>query len=178
MMCSLNIELELEMVDAVCAAVRGVDDIELSLRNHPFLRVEQDRGFAKYKDRIELTQDSLEEDLSKADLVLFSYSTVAEEAFLKGKPVWQWLPMGFNGSALAEAVAIPQFGSVVSLRQALRDFCTNPDRFLPSPEIRQVALERFFYSGDGGAASRVSKIVKGFHLVESAQGEGKPRAVL
>jgi len=178
MICSLNVAIELEMVDAVCSAVSGVDNVELFLRNHPFRRIEQDPGFVKFKDRIQVTQGSLEEDLSQADLVFFSYSTVAEEAFLKGKPVWQWLPTGFNGSALAEVVAIPQFGSVVSLRRALRDFYSSPDRYLPSPEIRQVALERLFYCGDGGAASRISKIVKGFHLVESAQGEGKSRAVL
>jgi hypothetical protein len=149
------------MIDAVCAAVEGLSGIRVSYRNHPFSRVEQHPGFDKYKDCVEVARSSLEEDLAQADLILFTYSTVAEEALLRGKPVWQWLPMGFNGSALTEVVAIPRFGSVVSLRKALQDFSFEPRRFLPSPENRQCVFERLFYRGDGGAATRIANIVKG-----------------
>ncbi len=153
-------ELELEMVDAVCAAVRGLDGVRVLLRNHPFSRIEQQPGFARYRDQVALTHGSLAEDLEQADIVLFTYSTVAEEAVLGGKPVWQWVPMGFNGSALAEAVAIPQLGSVEALRRALVAFRADPASFLPTASVRNTALERLFYRGDGQGAERVADVVE------------------
>lgn len=156
---SLHLDTELEMIDAVCAATQDVTGIKLLCRNHPFRRIELHPGFAQYKDRIEFTHGSLDEDLAQADLILFTYSTVTEEAVLRGKPVWQWLAVGFNGSALAEVVAIPQFGSVASLREALRDFRAEPSRFLPGAETRQLVLERLFYLGDGEAAKRIADVI-------------------
>ncbi len=157
---SLDVEVEVDMVEAVATAVRDMDGVKLFLRNHPFSRVEQHPRFAAYKDQIELAHGSLQENLEHADLILFTYSTAAEEAFLQGKPVWQWLPLQFNGSALSEAAAIPQFGSVAKLRDALREFSKNPVQYFPSLEMRQYALERLFYRGDGCAAKRISEILK------------------
>jgi surface carbohydrate biosynthesis protein (TIGR04326 family) len=156
---SLDVDLELAMVEAVWTAVREMTGIKLYLRNHPFARMDRQPGFAPYKDHIEVSQVSLEADLERADLVIFSYSTVAEEAFLCGKAVWQWLPEGFNGSALAEVVTIPQFGSVDHLREALCEYQTNPRAFLPNPETRQQVFERLFSPGDGEAASRIAQTI-------------------
>jgi surface carbohydrate biosynthesis protein (TIGR04326 family) len=156
---SLAVNLELAMVEAVWTAVRDLTAIKLFLRNHPFARIDRQPGFSAYKDHIEVSHGSLEADLDRADLVIFTYSTVAEEAFLRRKPVWQWLPDGFNGSALAEAAVIPQFGSVDHLREALREFQSNPRAFLPSPESRQQVFERLFYPGDGQAANRMAQSI-------------------
>jgi surface carbohydrate biosynthesis protein (TIGR04326 family) len=150
-----NVDLDLDMVEAVCAATHAMEGVKLSLRSHPFLRIDRHPRFAQCKDRIALTEGTLENDLADADLILCTYSTVAEEAFVLGKPVWQWLPIGFNGSALATAVPIPQFGSVASLSDALREFQADPGRFSPTRDMRQLVLERLFYRGDGGAALRV-----------------------
>lgn len=154
--CGLDTTLELEMVDAVCAATQGLSGVTLSLRNHPFRRIESEPRFAAYRDQIHLTHGSLEEDLSRADLILFTYSTVAEEAFLAGKPVWQWLTLHANGSALAEVANIPQFGTVASLRNALREFLADPTKFYPPAKARAQALEKLFYKADGGAAKRAA----------------------
>lgn len=159
---TLHLDLELEMIEAACVAVRDLPGIKLLFRNHPFRRIQEHPRFLEFKDQIKITWGSLEEDLDQADLVLFTYSTVAEEAFLRGKPVWQWLPLGFNGSALAEAVAIPQFGSVGKLRKALKDFVADPTAFLPSNYMRQLVLEKLFYRSDGGAAIRIAEIVQGW----------------
>ncbi len=164
MVLCLEPALELEMVDAACAAARGLAGIRLLIRNHPFSRIEHLRAFAPYKHLVELRGGGLDEDVAQADLILFTYSTAAEEAFLQGKPVWQWRCLRFNGSALAEVVAIPQFGSVVSLRQALLDFRADPGSFIPGAKGRQLALERLFYRGDGHAAQRVSEaVLKSLH---------------
>jgi surface carbohydrate biosynthesis protein (TIGR04326 family) len=167
MVSTLHLELELEMIEAVCAALRDVKKFKLLFRNHPFRRIQQHPRFAEFKDQIQVTQGLLEEDLDRADLVLFTYSTVAEEAFVRGKPVWQWLPLGFNGSALAEAVRIPQFESIARLRQALQDFQAEPSRFLPIIEARKLVVKRLFFLGDGRGAARIAGVVGGL-LAEGA----------
>lgn len=158
----LDVDQELEMVEAVCSAVRDLEGIALCLRNHPFRRLDEHPGFAPYQGLMELTQGTLEEDLDRADLIMFTYSTVAEEAFLQGKPVWQWLPLGYNGSALAEVATIPQFFSVASLKAALREFQADSRPFIPREEARREVLERLFYRGDGQAAVRIAGLIKDF----------------
>ena len=153
----LDVEGELDLVDAACAAARDLPGVAVQIRNHPFRRIDQHPGFAPYRDRVVVASGSLEENLAQADLLLFTYSTVAEEAFISGRPVWQWLPVGFNGSALAEAAEIPQFGSVGRLREALQEFCRDPGRFVPAEAARRVALGQLFYRGDGGAAWRIAE---------------------
>lgn len=157
---SLDVETEMDLIEAAWFASRDLAEVRLFLRNHPFARVEQHSRFARYADRITITTGSLEEDVEQADLILFTYSTVAEEAFLRGKPVWQWLPLGFNGSALAEAAAIPQYGSVSCLRQAIEAFRSDPARFTPSLESREAVLERLYFAGDGRAAERVATVIR------------------
>jgi surface carbohydrate biosynthesis protein (TIGR04326 family) len=155
----LDVDQEMEMVAAVVAAARHLQGISLALRNHPFRRVDEHPGFAAYHGLVEVTRGSLEEDLARADLIMFTYSTMAEEAFLQGKPVWQWLPLGYNGSALAEVATIPQFFSVAGLKEALRHFQADPRAFIPLAEARGAVLERLFYRGDGQAAARIAAII-------------------
>jgi surface carbohydrate biosynthesis protein (TIGR04326 family) len=159
---SLDTDLELAMVEAVCIAVQEMTGIKLYLRNHPFARMDQHPGFAPYKEHIEVSRETLEADLDRADLVIFTYSTVAEEAFLRGKPAWQWLPDGFNGSALAEVVAIPQFGTVDQLREALCQYQANPRAFRPDSKGRQLVFERLFSPGDGKAARRMAHSISAY----------------
>lgn len=155
----LDVDQEMEMVEAVAAAARDLKEISLAVRNHPFRRVEEHPGFAPYRERFELTRGSLQEDLAAADLIMFTYSTVAEEAFLQGIPVWQWLPLGYNGSALAEVATIPQFFSVAGLKEVLPRFQADPEAFIPPVEARRAVLKRLFYQGDGQAATRIASIV-------------------
>jgi hypothetical protein len=119
---------DVEMLDAVSTAAAALSGIRLRFRSHPFNRIEQTPEFLRFQDRVEVTHASLEEDLEDSDIVIFTYSTVAEQAFLLGKDVWQWFTTGFNGSALAEVAEIRAFGSVASLTTALRSFQAAPAR--------------------------------------------------
>jgi surface carbohydrate biosynthesis protein (TIGR04326 family) len=159
LVCGLDIEHELEMVDAVCTAVRDLSRIRVTLRNHPFRRIEDDPRFVKYQTRVEITARSLDDDLVESDLVLFTYSTVAEESVLKGKPAWQWLSVNYNGSALADVSDIPRFGSVAALRESLRAFQADATRFEPRTAMRERVVEELFYRDDGGAARRISEVL-------------------
>lgn len=153
---SLDLDAELDMVDAVCAAAAGLPGVQLYLRNHPFSPMDQHPGFRPYRKFMQVTQAPLYEDLARADLILYTYSTVAEEAVLIGKAVWQWLPLGSNASALAEVGAVLAFSSVDRLREAIQDFVCQPKQFLPGVQTRQLVLDRLFYPGDGRAAQRIA----------------------
>jgi surface carbohydrate biosynthesis protein (TIGR04326 family) len=159
---SLDAVSELEMVDAAWAASRDVDGVRLYLRNHPFSRLDDLPEFSRYRDRIELTQGTLEENLDAADLILFTYSTVAEEALLRGKPVWQWLTLGYNGSALAAINGAPQFRSVAGFRRGLQEFLANGNAFLPSEEKRREVFQDLFSRGEdvNSASKQISAIIK------------------
>ena len=153
-------DIEIEMIEAACLASRGLDGIRLLCRNYPFTRIEERPRFQRLGGAIEVTRGTLEEDLAGADLLLVSYSTVGEEALIAGKPVWQWLPTGYFGSGLAEAVDVPRFASPSSLRAALVEFKKDSSRFQPGLELRRQALERLFFRGDGQAAARMAEKIK------------------
>lgn len=156
---SLDVETEIDMAEAVVEAAHGLQGMTVLLRNHPFSRIETHPRFQRLRDRLSISEATLADDLKWADLIIYTYSTVAEEALLQGKPVWQWLPLDFNGSALVEVVRVPQFGSVPALRAALQAFVANPEAFLPREQDRRLVLERLFYRDDAGAASRAAEAV-------------------
>lgn len=157
LVCSLDVETELPMIEAATIAVQGIQGLRLRMRNHPFARVDQHPGYKQLKLTIEISNASLNQDLSTCDLIIFSYSTVAEEAFLRGIPVWQWVPQGFNFSALSEIMNIPRFGSVTALREAIKHFCINPELYLPSEEMIKEVAEQIFYPTDGRATERIAE---------------------
>ncbi|MCX5788580.1 MAG: hypothetical protein NTX64_08795 [Elusimicrobia bacterium] len=161
---SLEGDIEIEMIEAACIAARGADGVRLECRNYPFTRIEERPRFRRLAKEIGVTGGTLDEDLARADLILVSYSTVGEEALIAGKPVWQWLPAGYFGSGLAEAVEIPRFASPASLREALLRFAKDPALFQPTMELRRRALELLFFRGDGQAAARIAEKVKELSL--------------
>lgn len=143
---SLNKALALEMVDAVYNAFALFPDVTLRLRSHPFCDIRSGRGFNKYKSRIHATSGTtLEEDLANTDVVIFSYSTVAEEAFIRGVPVWQWISAGYNASIFADMRMIPTFFCVEGLIRLYREFLENPYKFSPTLEQRRLIKEKCFY---------------------------------
>jgi len=147
----LAIDPDLEMIDAVCEVLKFIPDLKVSFRKHPLSRIKQ--------QRVRMTHAALDEDLNNADIILFTYSTVGEEAFLRGRPVWQWLPQGFNASALSEIASIPRFGSVKSLRDAILSYRSDPAKYIPDESARNLVLSRLFYRADGQAALRIASIV-------------------
>ncbi len=157
---SLADEIEIDLVEAVCCAAEGLSGLELCLRKHPFSRLDTHPRFQAFADRLEMTRGDLNADIDQADLVLFTYSTVADEAFLAGKPCWQWLPLGFNGSALTDVVELPQFGTVEELRNALASFVEQPEKFVPSLAVRRKAAGDLFGPADGGAAKRIAEALR------------------
>ena len=149
---SLDTSVEIDMVEAAAAAALGLPGVEIVVRDHPFSRVEEHPRFAAIADRVRISTCALEQDLAEADAVLFTYSTVAEEAALQGKTVWQWRPISYDASALAEVAPIPRFASVTALRAALASFRPAP----LSAGRREEITRSLFHRLDGGAAGRIA----------------------
>ncbi len=157
--CSRDVEIKLDFIQAVYLAVRDMSNVEIHLRKFPSSSIENNSEFSQYRDRVSVTKGSLAQDLAMADLVLFTCSTIAEEAFLMGKPVWQWTYWDFiNGSAITEVASIPQFSSAGGLRKALLNFVQNPDAHAHSLQYRREMVEKLFYRDDGGAAGRMALV--------------------
>jgi surface carbohydrate biosynthesis protein (TIGR04326 family) len=157
---SLDRDNEMDMIDAVYFASKDLPCIKLFLRNHPFNRIDEHSLFQPMKKLITITGVSLEDDLQNADLIIFSYSTVAEEALIRGIPIWQWCSAGYNASAFREIGVIPTFCSVIELRKSLKKFIDNPVPFIPDEKTRNNVLNKCFYKADGKASERIkSKII-------------------
>lgn len=166
MVATLNRDLEMAMVEAVCAAVQDLPQVRLFLRNHPFSKMEEHPKFHIYKEKIEISNNTLEEDLKAADLIIFSYSTVAEEALIRGVPVWQWVSASYNGSVFRDLKVIPSFYSVSDLRRSLKDFISGPARFIPGNQLRDFVTRKCFYAADGRASQRIADYIEGSFVKE------------
>jgi len=155
---SLDRELEIEMVQAAIIAVKSLN-AKLHLRSHPFNKMEDWPPYKPYLSKITSTTGSLKEDLETADLVLFSYSTVAEEALLLGIPICQWQSAKFNGSVFKDIPVIPSFSIIDELRDYLRDFIERPKHYQPTFETKKLVARQCFYKTDGRATQRIAKKV-------------------
>ena len=153
--CSLELRAELDMVEAAVLAVQGLEGVELRLRSHPDKKVEHHPRFSPLAKHVRVSNQGLLQDIREAHVLLFTQTTVAEEAYIQGKPVWQWLPLGYNGSALVEVADIPQFHSVESLHETFKVARSDPDTLAPSPGQRREVLEQLFFSEDGLASQRI-----------------------
>nr|MBI3612066.1 hypothetical protein [Nitrospirota bacterium] len=151
----MNAELDLDMCAAVSAATRYLPSVRLRLRDHPHYLLSSCAGFDRFRDRIEVTAGSPDDDLRSADLVVFTHSGMAEEAFLKGIPAWQWLWAGFNTSVFLDLPVIPTFTSVAELQQALRSFHAAPDRYRPKRETQELVMRQCFGPDPAGASERI-----------------------
>ena len=151
---ALDLDTEAALLEATASASAGLNGVELRLRDHPFAPLSGRPEYTAVKDQVGVSTGSLEEDLAWADLVMFTYSTVAEESVLKGVPAWQWKPVSYDASALAEAAAIPRFSSVAALRESLARFQTGDG--LPDDAARAKLVTDLFIKADGGAAGRVA----------------------
>jgi len=158
---TLNPRHDFEMVQAASAAAEGLKNIKLYIRSHPFARMEDLREYRPYRHKIISTKGTLDENLKMADLVIFTYSTVAEEALLQGAPIFQWLTAGYNASVFRDLeVEIPKFYSVLELRKGLENFASNPHQFHPTETTKSFIERQCFFKADGRSSERIAESLK------------------
>ena len=165
--CGMNEAAEIELCDAVLAAVVGLP-IDLLWRDHPTYQFSRRRAFRAFQGRITVTSQPLSEDLDAADLVLFTHAGIAEEALLRGIPAWQWLWAGFNTSPFLDVPVIPTFTSVPTLRRELQSFVREPARFRPTADTQRRVLQECFGSEPAGASVRIADAIQGMIAADVA----------
>lgn len=154
---SINCYLEMDMVKAVYEASKSLPQLKLYLRSHPFAKMADYPSFKQYRDKIQISSGTLDEDLQNADLIIFSSSTLAEEALLKGIPVWQWVSFLYNGSVFRDLKVVPEFSTVLDLREAFKKFIIDSTWFIPGEEIKKIVLKECFYAADGLSHERIAE---------------------
>ena len=156
---SIDRDSEMEMIEAVYEATKCFPQLSVSLRSHPFAKVEEKPDFKRYEDRILVKDRALEDDINEADLIIFSYSTVAEEALLRGVPVWRWMSASYDASIFRELKIVPSFCTISDLRESLKRFITNPNLFIPDEKTKSLVLKKCFFLADGGASERIADVI-------------------
>lgn len=156
---TLNLKHELDMVDAAVAAAKDLG-LELAIRSHPAARIEDAAGYRAYSGSVVSSSAGLEEDIASSDIVLFVYSSVAEEAFLKGVPVVQWRPAGFNGSVFSDIGGIRAARTTGELKEVFESFISDPAAFAPREDAKRELLARCFYRDDGMASVRIADKIR------------------
>ena len=130
--------------------------VKLILREHFFWKISDRKEVIDLLDGIEISTCSLDEDLERADLVLFTTTTLAEEALMKSIPVWQIASVKSNFSSLRK---IPQVKKIYSEKQLTDELLLAlesefsgrfSEKFIDSIE-RQC-----FFKCDGLASTRVA----------------------
>jgi hypothetical protein len=154
-----NTEVDIDMCDALATAVRGLAGVRLRLRDHPHYCLTEKREFDRFRGLIEITQGTAHDALAEADLVVFGHSSLADEALMRGIPVWQWLWPGFNTSVFVDLPLVPAFGSVATLRAALQRFVADPAAHRPSRDTRADVARQCFGPEPSRAAERVADVV-------------------
>lgn len=152
LLASLAEEVEVDMVEAAALACNGIT--RPRLRPHPLGRLLQHERVAAVRHCVDVSSEALDGDLAWANVILFSYSTAADEAFVLGKTVWQWLPDRFNGSALAEVGGIRTFGTIEELRRAFQAFGDRPSAV---DADRSATIRELFGPADGREAQRIAQ---------------------
>jgi len=161
LVCAMTEAWDLEMCAAATLASDGLP-IRLRFRDHPSYNVSERRSFARFRTKIEVTTGSVDEDLAATDLVLFTYSGLAEEAVLRGLPVWQWQWAGVMPTVFIDLPVIPAFTSVRALREALQAFVHDPEPFRPTPGVQETVLRACFGPAPAQASARIAEDITGY----------------
>jgi len=150
-------DMEMHALDACVMVGKELDFVELIVRDHFFYRLRDYPPAKKLIDFVELSNKSLDDDIDRADILLFTSTTVAEEAFLHGKPVWQWVTPNANTSLFRDVPVIKKIYSADQLKRALYDFKESPDKYYPSDEDIKCVEKECFFRCDGKTSKRIAK---------------------
>ncbi len=163
----MNEILDFDMCAAVCAAVKNAPGIRLKVRNHPSYMITGRKEFSQYLNAVEISQNTVGDDLTSADLIIFTHSSLPDEAFIIGVPVWQWIGATFDTSTFSELPIIPRFSSIRELKAALKEFVASPDKFIPSMDVRKLVQRDFFGKYPAETSHRISEEINTLLKMES-----------
>ena len=156
---SINAEIHVDLIQAVYAAVKYLKDMKLVIRNHPFRDIREEQWIRDHEAAFEFSNVTLDKDLEAADLIISSYSTVAEEGLLSGVPVIQWASYDFEGSPLFNDARTSTCASVQTLNKKIAEIKNNYSQFMPTDEVRNSIYTDYF-SPSHDSAQRIGEYIK------------------
>lgn len=146
---SLDIEKEIDMIEAVFEVFRNIDCVNIKVRSHPLSDVTCHKKFKDFDGRVLVSKGTtLELDLDEADVVIFSYSTVGEEAYVMGIPAWHWVSYEYDASVFRDVGLVDSFYDVDSLKCLYESFVSDPGKHIPSVENRKIVKKKCFTCSD------------------------------
>ncbi len=148
---SIKESIHIDLIKAVYTAMKGFLNADIIIRNHPYHDISKNDWVGTHVSlkTIEISAVSLLEDLNRTDLIISSYSTVAEEGLLMGIPVIQWASLDFEGSPLFGDLRVSTVSNVVELREKIADIIKNYEQYRPSfNSINEIYADYFSPSHD------------------------------
>ncbi|MDC3234549.1 hypothetical protein OBB02_00720 [Candidatus Puniceispirillum sp.] len=155
-----DVELEIPAFLMIVRAVQGLSGIKLVLREHFFWKLSGNPEVKPVLDRIEVSNRSLEDDLGRADLVLFTKTTLAEEALMREIPVWQIISGESNFSSLRTMDEVKKFYSENQIRIALKKAMKHESFDVVHSSFVDQVERNCFFKCDGRSAERMSAQIK------------------
>jgi hypothetical protein len=154
------IDIEIPAFMMVVRAVKQMMGVKLILREHFFWKISNNTKVRDAIEDIEVSTYSLGEDLERADLILYTTTTLADEAIMRMVPVWQIISMKSNFSSLKN---IQEVKKIYSESQLIRELSLR----IKEGNLEEISnslldsLERdCFYKCDGLASERVANQVQ------------------
>lgn len=156
----MNVCQDFDMAQAVCCAMQSVENIQIGFRDHPLYPVFDFEIFESLRPCIKKSTQSLEEELLRADVIVFTHTSVAEEALVRGIPAIMWLWPGVQSSALYKddgSAMVPAFSSVRDLALELKRVLSAPRKSLLNDSEREFFKNRFYGNNPGDAPENTLK---------------------
>lgn len=155
-----DVELEIPAFLMIVRAVQGLSGIKLVLREHFFWKLSANPAVKPVLNRIEVSNRSLEDDLCRADLVLFTKTTLAEEALMREIPVWQIISGESNFSSLRMMDEVKKFHSENQIRIALKKAMERENFDVVHSSVVDQVERSCFFKCDGRSAERMAAQIK------------------
>jgi surface carbohydrate biosynthesis protein (TIGR04326 family) len=131
---SIKESIHVDLIKAVYTAIKGILNVRVIIRNHPYHDVRDNIWVMTNLnlENIRFSENTLLDDLNNSDLIISSYSTVAEEGLLMGIPVIQWASLDFEGSPLFCDPRVSTVSNVIELHNVIKDVFLNYEHYKPS----------------------------------------------
>jgi CDP-glycerol glycerophosphotransferase (TagB/SpsB family) len=131
---SIKESIHVDLIMAVYTAIKGILNVRVIIRNHPYHNIRDNYWVMTNLnlENFQFSENTLLDDLNNSDLIISSYSTVAEEGLLMGIPVIQWASLDFEGSPLFCDPRVSTVSNVIELRNTIKKIIQNYEQYKPS----------------------------------------------
>ena len=157
-----DVHAETRALEFLCRAferLEKIDNFSITIRGHPFYPVDHSQITNGVVEQFKVSKQSLQDDLKQTDLVLFSNSTVGDEAVISGVSAWQIVTECLCYSGLLHSKSVPVFYSENELSQALEELIKNKSLSKPTFKEREYVELNSFFCLDGMASERVANFI-------------------